>query len=161
VSSAVEGRPPGIDPAWETADPAALIPEHGARVAELAALDAELAPLYTRGAEALAGAQDEPALKSRHVVLLGRERGIITLELAKLPELPVEARKIRGRSLNLIKRWLGTVEEARRRALAVIRCPLGGCCAISLNVRAQGACALSHGTVGHILPNEQGRDLFG
>ena len=48
-----------------------------------------------------------------------------------------------------------------RLALAVIRCLLIGCCAISPNVRAQGACALSHGTVGHILPNEHGRDLFG
>ena len=117
MSSAVEGRPPGIDPAWETADPAALTPEHPARVAELEALDAELAALYSRGAEALAGAQDETALKSRQVALLGRERGIITFELAKLPELAVEARKIRGRALNLIKRWLGEVEEARRRTL--------------------------------------------
>ena len=51
--------------------------------------------------------------------------------------------------------------KARRLALPLIRCLLIGCCAISPNVRAQGAYALSHGTVGHILPNERGRDLFG
>lgn len=117
MKPAVEGRLPGIDPAWEGADPAALIPEHPVHVAELESIDAELAPLYRRGAEVLAGASDAPDLKSRQVALLGRERGVITLELAKLPELAVEVRKTRGRALNLIKRWLGEVETARRRAL--------------------------------------------
>jgi phenylalanyl-tRNA synthetase alpha chain len=117
VNPAVEGRLPGLDPAWEGADPAGLIPDHAARLAELEAIDPELAPVYVRGAEVLAGAPDLPALKARQVALLGRERGLITLALAKLPELAVEARKSKGRGLNLVKRWLGEVEAARRRAL--------------------------------------------
>jgi phenylalanyl-tRNA synthetase alpha chain len=117
VKPAVAGRLPGVDPAWETADPASLIPEHATRMAELAAIDGELAQDYVRGAEVLAGAPDASALKARLVALLGRERGAITLELAKLPELAVEVRKTRGRALNLMKRWLGEVEAARRRAL--------------------------------------------
>ena len=117
MKPAVAGRLPGIDPAWESADPASLIPEHAAHVAELEALDPELAASYVRGAEVLAGAPDASSLKSRQVALLGRERGAVTLELAKLPELAVEVRKTRGRALNLIERWLGEVEAARRRAL--------------------------------------------
>ena len=117
MTPAVEGRLPGIDPDWERGDPASLIPDHAAHVAELEALDLELAQVYRRGAEVLAGASDAAALKSRQVALLGRERGAITLELAKLPGLAVEVRKAQGRALNLIKRWLGEIEAARRGAL--------------------------------------------
>jgi len=117
VKPAVAGRKPGVDASREGVEPAALVPEHAAHVAELEALDSDLAAAYARGAEALAGAPDTATLKERQVTLLGRERGTITLELAKLPELSVEVRKTRGRALNLIKRWLGEVEAARRRAL--------------------------------------------
>ena len=106
-----------LDPAWEDGDPNPLVPEHQARLAELRALDGELAALYERGAAALAGAPSAATLKERQVVLLGRERGVLTAALAELPALPVDIRKVRGRGLNLVKRWLGEVEEARRREL--------------------------------------------
>jgi len=106
-----------IDPAWEVADPRTLAADHDRRIAEIEGLDPELATLYRRGAEVLAGSPSEAALRERHVALLGRERGVITRALAELPGLPVEARKVRGRSLNLVKRWLSEIEEARRSAL--------------------------------------------
>jgi phenylalanyl-tRNA synthetase alpha chain len=106
-----------LDPDWSVADPRPLAPEHDQRVAELEGLDPELAELYRRGAEALAGSSDPATLHERHVALLGRERGVVTRALSELPQLPVEARKVRGRALNLIKRWLGELEEARRKAL--------------------------------------------
>ena len=105
-----------LDPGWTTADPTPLAPEHAARLAEIQALDPALADLYRRGAELLAGAPDQGALQERHVALLGRERGLVTRALAELPTLPVEARKTRGRGLNLVKRWLAEVGDARRAA---------------------------------------------
>ncbi len=106
-----------LDPAWSAADPAALSPGHAARLAELETLDAALAALYGRGASVLAGAPDAGALRERHTALLGRERGVVTLALAELPKLPPEQRRARGRGLNLVKRWLGEVHDARREAL--------------------------------------------
>jgi phenylalanyl-tRNA synthetase alpha chain len=106
-----------LDPGWTTADPTPLAPEHAARLAELEALDPALADLYRRGAELLAGSPDASALQERHVALLGRERGVVTRALAELPALAVEARRTRGRGLNLVKRWLAEVGEARRAAL--------------------------------------------
>jgi phenylalanyl-tRNA synthetase alpha chain len=117
VTTAKNGPSQPLDPGWEGADPRPLAPEHDARLAELGALDPELAGLYARGAEVLAGAHDAAALKERQVALLGRERGVITLSLAELPQLPVEVRKVRGRALNLVKRWLAEIEEARRLVL--------------------------------------------
>ena len=106
-----------LDPGWTTADPTPLAPDHAARLAELQALDPALADLYRRGAELLAGSPDAAALQERHVALLGRERGVVTRALAELPSLAVEARKTRGRGLNLVKRWLAEVGDARRLAL--------------------------------------------
>ena len=106
-----------LDPAWTAADPSGLIPEHAARQAELETLDPGLAALYTRGAEVLAGAPDAPALKQRTVALLGRERGALTRALADMPKLSLEERKVRGRGLNLAKRWLEELEKAKRAAL--------------------------------------------
>jgi phenylalanyl-tRNA synthetase alpha chain len=106
-----------LDPGWSAGDPSPLVPEHAARRAELEALDPALAALYARGAEVLAGAADGAALKQRSVALLGRERGVVTLALAELPRLPLEERRVRGRGLNLVKRWLEEVEKARRAAL--------------------------------------------
>jgi phenylalanyl-tRNA synthetase alpha chain len=106
-----------LDPAWSGADPAPLAPEHAVRLAEIEALDPALAALYRRGAEALAGAPDAGALKERYTVLLGRERGVLTAALAELPSLPVERRRARGRGLNLVKRWLGEIHDARRAAI--------------------------------------------
>ena len=106
-----------IDPAWVARDPAPLLPEHAARLAEIESLDLALAALYRRGAEVLAGAADAGSLRDRHTVLLGRERGVLTLALAGLPQLTVEQRKVRGRGLNLVKRWLTEVHDARRTEL--------------------------------------------
>ncbi|MBI5710717.1 MAG: phenylalanine--tRNA ligase subunit alpha [Candidatus Eisenbacteria bacterium] len=107
----------GLDPAWSAGEPARLIAQHPARAAELAALDPPLATLYERGAAVLAGARDAAELRERHVALLGRERGVVSLALAELPALTVEERRARGRALNLTKRWLTEIEEARRAQL--------------------------------------------
>jgi phenylalanyl-tRNA synthetase alpha chain len=106
-----------LDSGWSAADPAALTPGHAARLAELEPLDAALAALYARGAEVLAGAADAAALRERHTALLGRERGVVTLALAEMPKLSPAERKVRGKGLNLVKRWLGEVHDARRDAL--------------------------------------------
>ncbi|TMQ68421.1 MAG: phenylalanine--tRNA ligase subunit alpha [Candidatus Eisenbacteria bacterium] len=107
----------GIDPAWEAGDPAGLAPEHAQHLAELESLDHELAALYRRGAEVLAGAANPAALDQRRAALLGRERGVITLALGDLPGLPLDERKRRGRGLNQVKRWLAEIEAARRSQL--------------------------------------------
>lgn len=106
-----------LDGGWSAADPAALTPDHAARLAELESLDAALAAFYARGAGVLAGAPDAQALRDRHTVLLGRERGVVTLALGELPKLSPEQKKTRGKGLNLVKRWLGEVHDARRGAL--------------------------------------------
>jgi phenylalanyl-tRNA synthetase alpha chain len=106
-----------LDPGWEGGDPSALVPEHAVRRAELEALDPALAELYVRGAEVLAGADDVTGLKERVVALLGRERGVVTLALAEIPGLPPEQKKVRGRGLNLAKRWLEELEKAKRATL--------------------------------------------
>jgi phenylalanyl-tRNA synthetase alpha chain len=106
-----------LDPAWSGGDPAPLAPDHATRLAEIEGLDPSLAVLYRRGAEVLAGAPDLGALKERYTVLLGRERGVLTAALAELPSLPVDRRKQRGRGLNLVKRWLAEIHDARRGAI--------------------------------------------
>ena len=108
----------GLDADWAAGDPRALAPEHDARLREIEGLDPDLATLYRRGAEVLAGAADERSLRDRHTALLGRERGIVTLALAAMPQLTVEERKVRGRALNLVKRWLTEIHDARRDALS-------------------------------------------
>lgn len=108
----------GLDEGWPAGDPRPLAPEHDSRLREIEALDPDLAILYRRGAEVLAGATDDPALRERHTALLGRERGIVTRALAEMPQLTVEERKVRGRGLNLVKRWLTEIHDARRDALA-------------------------------------------
>lgn len=111
----------GIDRDWSAADPAALTPDHAARLAELELLDPALASLYARGAQVLAGAGDDQSLRERHTALLGRERGVLTLALADMPNLSVEMRKTRGKGLNLVKRFLTEVHDAQREALARAR----------------------------------------
>ena len=108
----------GLDSGWSVADPAALAPEHAARLVELEQLDPALAALYARGAQVLAGAADARALAERHTALLGRERGVVTRALAEMPSLTVEQRKVRGKGLNLVKKWLTEIHDARRDAIA-------------------------------------------
>lgn len=106
-----------LDPEWPEGDAERLVPGHGERARELAALDPGLGDFYVRAATALAGASDAHTLRDRHTALLGRERGVITHALSELPNLPVEERKKSGRALNLLKRYLAEVEQARRRDL--------------------------------------------
>jgi phenylalanyl-tRNA synthetase alpha chain len=103
--------------AWETGDPGPLDPEYGSRISELKASGSGWAGFYDRAARGIAGAPDLADLKERHTQLLGRERGIVTGRLARLPDLHPEERKTTGRALNLIKRWLTELEMAKRRAL--------------------------------------------
>lgn len=102
---------------WEQGEPEPLDPEYASRVAELKTSGAGWAAFYDRAARGIAGAPDLAELKERQTRVLGRERGIVTDRLAKLPSLPPDQRKTTGRALNLIKRWLGELEEAKRRAL--------------------------------------------
>ncbi len=103
--------------AWDQGDPAVFTPDHEARVAELGKAGAAPAAFYDRAARGIAAAPDLEALRERHLLLLGRERGIVTRWLATLPTLAPDRRKSEGRVFNLIKRWLGELEEARRHAL--------------------------------------------
>jgi len=102
---------------WREGDPRSLDPAHETRVAELKATDPAWAAFYDRAVRGLAGAKDVSELRERHTRLLGRERGIITERLAGLGALPPAQRRETGRSLNLIKRWLTDLEQARRSAL--------------------------------------------
>jgi phenylalanyl-tRNA synthetase alpha chain len=109
-----EGDLPGD---WSQGEAAALDPEFTSRLSQLKEAGPDWAAFYERAARGLAGAQDLATLKERQTQLLGRERGIITDRLTRLPSLPPEERKQIGRALNLIKRWLTEVEQARRQTL--------------------------------------------
>jgi phenylalanyl-tRNA synthetase alpha chain len=94
----------GLDPKWERGDPASLLPEHHAeRVKELKARSPKLAEAYERWAAAFAGAPSAVALRERHTAALGRERGVFTLALAKVPEMALDQRRVWGAGLNGIK----------------------------------------------------------
>ena len=110
LSGVLDAQHPG-------ADPGPLAVQYQEHAAELDALDPELGRIYRLGAQWFAGAPDSAGLQRCHVDLLGRERGAVTLALAELPKLTVEQRKIRGRGLNLLKRWLSEIHDARRLAL--------------------------------------------
>jgi phenylalanyl-tRNA synthetase alpha chain len=107
----------GLDPGWPAGDAEALVPGQHGKHDEIAALDSELGDFYARAAGALAGAADANALRECHTALLGRERGVVTMALAGLKDLDVAARKTHGRALNLLKRHLSDIEQARRAAL--------------------------------------------
>jgi len=103
--------------AWDDGDVAPLDPEHAGHLAELTPAGAGVMEFFERAARGLAGAPDLAELKERHTRLLGRERGIVSGRLALLPELTPDERKKTGRALNLIKRWLTEIEQAKRRSL--------------------------------------------
>ena len=117
MSSALALGKGDLPDAWDQGEPASLDPEYAAHVAELTSGGADWAAFYERAARGLAGAPDLAQLKERQTHVLGRERGILTDRLAQLPGLPPDQRKQAGRALNLIKRWLGELEAAKRWAL--------------------------------------------
>jgi phenylalanyl-tRNA synthetase alpha chain len=106
-----------LDPAWPAAVPAAGDGDRASHAAELEAIEPGLGDFFTRAASALATARSLDELRERHLALLGRERGVVTQALAEMPALSVEERKRRGKALNLLKRWLGELEERRRATL--------------------------------------------
>ena len=94
-------------------DPEALVSGHAARLAELGAIEASHREYSARAARGGAGAPREAELRERHPVLLGRERGRITLALKDVGAAPIEERKRLGRVLNLMKQWLTELSQAR------------------------------------------------
>jgi phenylalanyl-tRNA synthetase alpha chain len=104
----------GLDPGWPAGDAERLAGGQREKQQELAALDAGLGDFYARAAAAMAGAPDPQALREVHTALLGRERGVLTLALAGLKDLDPEARRAQGRALNLLKKHLAELEQARR-----------------------------------------------
>jgi phenylalanyl-tRNA synthetase alpha chain len=102
---------------WDRGDAATLVPSHAAQVQELDSIDPAFAALYDRAARGLAGASSPEDLNGRSVVVLGRERGVLTALLGELPELPMEERKRWGAAYNKAKRWLAEIEGARRAQL--------------------------------------------
>ena len=106
----------GLEDGWERVDPATRVTEWPARLAELAAIDAEVSEATAAYGSAIAGAPDGAALVLRFSAALGRERGDLTRALSELPQLPIEQRRVRGRALNLAKRLLEDLHEAVRAA---------------------------------------------
>ena len=104
----------GLEHGWERTDPATRVAEWTARLAELGAIDAEVAQAVDAYGGAIAGSPDAATLVLRFSAALGRERGDLTRALSELPQLPIEQRRIRGRALNLAKRLLEDLHEAMR-----------------------------------------------
>ncbi len=98
-------------------DPEALVPGQAERIAELQAIAPYRAAYYQRAARGLAAATSLDELQERQTLVLGRERGHLTLQLRELGKLPVEVRRSDGQALNLIKRWLEEIVKSRRDAI--------------------------------------------
>jgi len=108
---------PAIEPTWSEEDPEPLVPGHAQRLEELKGLGEAEYFTYLKGSRYLAGARDLRVLQEIHTAFLGRANSHVARMMIGLPRLPVEERKIRGRAINLVKKWLAEVHEARRRAL--------------------------------------------
>jgi phenylalanyl-tRNA synthetase alpha chain len=102
---------------WQRGEPTGLIADWSARIAELSTLDPEVAEATVAYGEVIAGADRPGSLDERHTAALGRERGDLTRALSELPSLPLEQRRVRGRSLNLAKRLIADLEAAKRAQL--------------------------------------------
>ena len=102
---------------WSQGDLGPLEAGIRAHIAELDSGDRAWAAYYERAARGLASASSRDELKERYTVLLGRERGVITAGLAALGQVAPDARRTRGKNLNLLKRWLTEAFDARRVAL--------------------------------------------
>src|SRR5690349_8643033 len=116
MSDIVLGRD-ALPEAWDVGAPEPLPPECLMVRDELAAADVDSGRFFERAARGLQHAPDLRELEARELLLLGRERGLVTRELGRLGGLPVEERKRRGRSLNVLKRALAELAEQRRHAL--------------------------------------------
>ncbi|HET7226500.1 MAG TPA: phenylalanine--tRNA ligase subunit alpha [Candidatus Eisenbacteria bacterium] len=116
MSAAVLGRD-SLPEAWETGPYWQLTPECLMVRDELAAADPDAAGFFARAAQGLLHAPDLRELEARELTLLGRERGLVTRALGGLGALPVDERKRRGRSLNVLKRALGELAAQRRATL--------------------------------------------
>ncbi len=108
----------GLEDGWERTDPATRVADWAERIAQLSAIDREVADAVSAYGHAIAGAADAATLVSRFTAALGRERGDLTRALAEIPQLPLDQRKVRGRALNLAKRLLEDLHEAVRAAHA-------------------------------------------
>jgi phenylalanyl-tRNA synthetase alpha chain len=102
---------------WSQGDLGPLEAGIRAHIAELDPGDRAWAAYYERAARGLASASSRDELKERYTVLLGRERGAITAGFAALGEVAPDARRTRGKNLNLLKRWLTEAFDAKRVAL--------------------------------------------
>ena len=89
---------------WDSGDPSALVEDHASHVAALSESDPAYGAFFDRAARGLAGAKDAAELDERHVVVLGRERGLITDGLSSLPKLPLEVRKVHVRQCTTARR---------------------------------------------------------
>ena len=107
----------GLDPAWSSGDPSALVADHAERLQQLEGLDPALAESYRRWAAALAGAPDVRALQERQVAVLGRERGVLKQALGELGQLPSDERRARGAALNTARIGLEALFKAARERL--------------------------------------------
>jgi phenylalanyl-tRNA synthetase alpha chain len=99
------------------ANPNGLDPDYRKRLIELKGESAHDAAFFEAAAKAIASARDQSELLERQTFLLGRERGLITRALADLLSFPAEHRKRLGKKLNLHKRGLLAIVEAKRAAL--------------------------------------------
>jgi phenylalanyl-tRNA synthetase alpha chain len=106
-----------VDPAWTKADPDSVVPGWTARLEEIRPIDPAVLDAAVAWGAWLAGSTDSATLLVVHTAALGRERGAFSKALAELPGLAIEERRRRGRSLNVAKRLLAELEEARRRQL--------------------------------------------
>jgi len=117
VSAGADTLVRGLESGWERSDPADLVAQWPARLAELQAADPDVAHAAAAYGAAIAGASDPASLLDRFAAALGRERGDLTRALSELPALPLEQRRTRGRALNLAKRLLEELHEAARARL--------------------------------------------
>jgi len=102
---------------WLHLGDASLLPDHEARLSELRSLDPGREIAYDKAARALVAASDLAVLQQRHTLILGREQGVVGRWLEGLGSLPIDQRKIQGRFVNLMKRWLAEIHDARRAAI--------------------------------------------
>src|SRR2546428_2953799 len=108
---------PAVEPQWTEADPESLVSGDPQRLEELKALGQGEYFTYLKGSRYMAGAPDLRTLQEIHTAFLGRTNSHVARMMIGLPNLPVEERRIRGRAINLVKKWLSEIHEARRRAL--------------------------------------------